>query len=76
MSICLFLKYTSLFSYYGARFLSFHHFWFTIYRLGPAARDSDMEIAATSHHTSWAEAVNRMQKIWTSIMTVPVVIIP
>jgi len=70
--ICLFLTY----AYYGVRLLGLHHFWFSIYSLAPTARDSDMENAATSRRTSWTEAINRMQKIWTLIMTVPVVIIP
>jgi len=74
--ICLFMKYASSSSYYGARFFGLHHFWFTIYRLGPTAHDSDMETAATSRRTSWIEAVNRMQKVWALIMTVPIIIIP
>jgi len=74
--ICFFLKYASSSSYYGARFFSLHHFWFTIYRLAPTARDSDMENAGASHRISWTEAVNRMQKVWTLTMTVPIVIIP
>jgi len=74
--ICSFMKYASPASYYGARFFSLHHFWFTIYRLAPTTRKSDMENPATSRRTSWTEAVNRMQKLWTLIMTVPVVIIP
>jgi len=74
--ICASLKYASPSTFYGARFLSLHHFWFSIYSLAPTARDSDMENAATSRRTSWTEAINRMQKVWTLIMTVPIVIIP
>ena len=61
---------------FAANFFSLHHLWFTVYRLSPGARDSDLEDANSSRRVCWTEALQRMRKIWTLSMTVCVVVAP